>query len=750
MSSRYALFFSRPALSVVLTVVVWVAAQLGPAEAATLQAGQATEPASQTHRPKIGLVLGGGGARGSAHVGVLKVLEELHIPIDYIAGNSMGAIVGGLYASGMSPDEIGRELQSIDWNDTFSDEPPRTGRSFRRKLDDNLYMVKSKLGFSDGEMKIPLAYIHGQKFDLQLSRLTLRAADIHDFNKLPIPFHAVATDLETGQAVVLQSGDLARALRASMAVPGAFDPVEVDGRLLVDGLVSNNVPVNVARDMGADIVIVVDVGSGLYKRDQIKGALDVVSQLTNILSERNVEQQLATLKPTDILIKPQLGDLGSGDFDRAKEGIVIGEQAARDKLAALQKLSIDDVQYKQFEARQEVPGTMPVIDFVHLDNQSRISDAVILSRITLKPGQALNSARLDMDINEIYGLGVFESVRYEVVEEGGKSGLALHVKEKSWGPNYLQFGVELASDFGSESSYNLGVLYTRTAINALNGEIRLGLQAGQDPAVFAEWYQPLDPASRYFINTRAGWSSNQFTVYDGESAIAQYDISRTVIDLAAGREFGTWGQARFGLLWSKGTIDTVIGSPGQASDFQLGQYYARLAVDTMDNVYFPGSGQKGQLGLISSQESLGADQNFNQVLLSYTQAYTRGRNHFVGSLRFDSTLDNDAPPESLFRTGGFLRLSGYRPNQLSGQQVGQASLVYFRRILDAKILPGYVGGSIEFGNAWQDSSDISFKSGVLNGSLFFGGDTPIGPLYLGVGLAEGGLGTLFLHLGPVF
>jgi NTE family protein len=641
-------------------------------------------------------------------------------------------------------------LQTIDWDDTFEDAPPRTDRSFRRKLDDNLYMVKPKLGYSDGEVKTPLAYIHGQKFDLQLSRLTLRAADIHDFNKLPIPFRAVATDLETGQAVVLQSGELARAIRASMAVPGAFDPVEINGRLLVDGLVSNNVPVNVARDMGADIVIVVDVGSGLYTRDQIKGALDVVAQLTNILSERNAELQLATLKPSDILIKPQLGDLGSGDFDRAGEGIKIGEQAAHEMLPTLQRLSVDMARYTQVMAKQEVPDRVPVIDFVRIDNQSRIGDATILSHITLQPGQPLNNAQLDKEINEIYGLDVFESVRYEVVEEGGKTGLLLHVKEKSWGPNYLQFGVELASNFSDESSYNLGVLYSRTAINSLNGEIRLGLQVGQDPAVVAEWYQPLDTASRYFINTRAGWESSQFNVYDGNSAIAQYDISRAVIDLAAGREFGTWGQARLGFVWSKGNVDTVIGDPGLASDFRLGQFYARLAVDTLDNVYFPSNGQKGQLGLITSQESLGADTNFNQVLLSYIQAYSQGRNRFVGTFHFDSTLDNDAPPESLFRTGGFLNLSGYRPNQLSGQQVGVASLMYYRRILDAKFLPGYVGGSIEYGNAWQNNSDISFNSGVLNGSVFFGADTPIGALYLGVGFAEGGSSTIFLHLGPLF
>ncbi|MDO8943684.1 MAG: BamA/TamA family outer membrane protein, partial [Desulfobacterales bacterium] len=289
-----------------------------------------------------------------------------------------------------------------------------------------------------------------------------------------------------------------------------------------------------------------------------------------------------------------------------------------------------------------------------------------------------------------------------------------------------------------------------TAINALNGEIRLGLQVGQDPAAVAEWYQPLDPASRYFINTRIGLSSNQFNVYAGNDAIAQYEVSRTVLDLALGREFGTWGRARIGYLWSEGDVDMVIGPPGLEGDFQMGQIYAQLAVDKLDSVYFPGSGRKGGVTLIASQESLGADEDFNQVLLSYTEAFSSGRHHLIGAFRFDTTLDDDAPLESLFRAGGFLHLSGYRPNQLSGQQVGIASLVYFRRILDARLLPGYVGASVEFGNAWQNSSDVSFSSGLFNGSVFFGADTPIGPLYLGVGFAEGGTGTAFLHLGPVF
>lgn len=711
-------------------------------------------PAAETDqapRPRIGLVLGGGGARGSAHVGVLKVLEELRIPIDYIAGNSMGAIVGGLYASGMTPDEIGHELKTIDWDDTFNDDPPRPDRSFRRKRDDDLYVVKPKLGYSDGEVKFPLAVIQGQKFDLQLSRLTLHAANVHDFNKLPIPFHAVAADIETGKEVVLQSGDLARSIRASMAVPGAFDPVEIEGRLLVDGLVVNNVPVNVARGMGADILIVVDVGSGLLKRHEIKGVVDVVGQLTNILSDRNVELQLATLKPTDILIRPDLGKLGSGDFNKAGEGIEKGEQAARALSAALGRLSVDPASFKQHMARREGRAGTPVIEFVRLDNKSRIGDQTILAQISAKPGQPLNRAQLDADIGTVYGLDVFESVRYEVVQEDGKTGLLLHAKEKSWGPDYLQFGMELSDNFEGDSSYNLGVLYTKTAINPLNGELRLGVQIGQDPGLTAEWHQPLDPASRYFVNTKAYLRRDQFSRYDGDDIVSDFNIWRAGLDLAIGREFGTWGEGRVGYRRFKGEADVRIGDPALDDySFDGGQLYGRLFLDKLDNVYFPTQGNKGILELMTSSKSLGSDSSYDQARLSYSHAFSRGRNNFVGALSFNTTLDDDAPPEALFRTGGFLHLSGFRPNQLSGQHSGLVNLVFYRRITDTKILPAYIGGSIEYGNVWQDSDDIAFDDGLLNGSLFLGADTPVGPAYFGLGLGEGGNNTVFFYLGPAF
>jgi NTE family protein len=714
---------------------------------------QASEPqeASQSSRPKIGLVLGGGGARGAAHVGVLRVLEELHIPIDYIAGNSMGAIVGGLYAEGMTPDQIEHELETIDWDDVFTDAPPRPDRSFRRKRDDDTYAVQARLGFSEGKMKFPFAFVQGQKFDLQLSRLTLPAAKIQDFNKLPIPFHAVATDIETGRAVVLQSGDLALAIRASMAVPGAFAPVEIDGKLLVDGLVSNNVPVDVVRAMGADIVIVVDVGSGLFKRDEIKGVLDVVAQLSNILSDRNVEQQLATLKPADILIRPALGKMSAGDFNLAREGIGKGELAARAAIPELKKLSVDAATYQQYLARTEGRPKQPVIDFVRLDNQSHIGDDTILSRITLKPGQLLDTARLEAEISQVYGLDVFETVRYEVVEEDGRTGVVLHAKEKAWGPDYLQFGIELSSNFAGDAAYNLGVLYTKTAINDRNGEIRLALQFGQDATLGAGWYQPIDAASLYFFNVGAFLNRERFNVYSDDNLTSEYGIYSTGVDLAVGRNFGTWGEGRIGYRMAFGKADVTVGDPTlEDYDFRLGTLHGRLFLDTLDSVNFPTRGNKGKVELIAARKSLGSDSTYNQVLLSFSQAFSWGRNNVVGAFSLNTTQHDNAPLESKFCMGGFLHLSGYQPCQLVGQNSGIFDAVYYRRIVDLKLLPVYAGGSLEYGNVWQTRDDIAVNNGLFNGSLFLGADTPIGPVYVGAGYAEGGRYSGFLYLGSPF
>ena len=337
---------------------------------------------SSGKRPKIGLVLAGGGAKGAAHVGVIKVLEELGVPIDYIAGTSMGSIVGGLYASGMSSDELATAIKSIDWNDIFNDKPIREDRDFRRKLDDEGFLIRYKLGFKDGGFTFPRGAIDGQKLNLVLRDLSKKAIGIHDFDKLPIPFRAVAADIVTGETVALGSGDLAKAMRASMAVSGIFPPVEIDGRLLVDGGLADNLPMDVARNMGADILIVVNFPDQFKKRKDINSAVAIVLQSLDLLIAQNSRIQLKTLRPDDVLIVPALGDIGATSFDRAADAIPIGEKAARAVASRLRGLSVPRGGINLSASRPNLQRLeLTTIDFIRIDNKSRLSDDLISSRL---------------------------------------------------------------------------------------------------------------------------------------------------------------------------------------------------------------------------------------------------------------------------------------------------------------------------------------------------------------------------------
>ena len=615
----------------------------------------------------------------------------------------MGSVVGGLYASGMNAQEIEREVLAMDWKGLFQDDLNRPDRTFRRKRDDDLYAFNAKLGVSDGKIKVPLAYIRGQKFDLMLNRLTLPVVGIDDFDRLPVPYRAVATDLETGKEVVLAKGSLATAIRASLAVPAAFDPVEIDGRLLVDGGLANNVPVSVARDMGAEVFIVVAVGSELAKRDQINSALDVTAQLGSFLVSFNSEPQLQSLGPRDVLIRPELGDLSSRDFTRAAEAIPIGERAAREAVDALRRYSVSEEDYARFLAsRDRARSGVPAIDFVRTENRSRIDDAVIARRITAQPGQPLDVDRLERDIGTVYGLENFESVRYDVVSETGTSGLVVSATEKHWGPGYLQFGLESSNDLKGDSAASLGAIYTQTAINPLNGEWRTGAQAGREPGFFTEIHQPLDPLTRYFVAGKVGYQTRIVNVFDDAGMkLAEVRLPATRLELGAGRELGSWGEARVGYRWGSGTGEVITGTPAPDFDVAQGEVFGRLSVDTFDSLNFPRSGHFGGLEWRAARDRLGANVDYDQVQLGYAHALSWGANTVIGRLAGGTTLDDDAPLEGLFQLGGFLRLSGFNEDELSGQHFGLASLVYMRQLRDVRLWRSFAGASLELGNVWQ-------------------------------------------------
>src|SRR6188508_435993 len=304
----------------------------------------------QAARPRIGLVLSGGGARGAAHIGVLKVLEENRVPIDAIAGTSMGAVVGGLYASGLSAADIERVMTSVDWQDAFRDRPARKDLNFRRKLEDQNFLVKFPLGLKGRRFRLPRGLVQGQKLTQLLRGLTLPVAQVQDFDDLAIPFRAVATDIVTGDRVVLDHGDLTTAMRASLSAPGVFAPVEIDGRLLVDGGLSSNLPVDVAREMGVDVLIVVDCGFPLLERNKLDSVATVTNQMLAILIRHNASEQRKTLGERDVIIDPALGDFSSLDFSDHEKAMNIGEQAARGAEARLAALGVPAAEFQRIVA----------------------------------------------------------------------------------------------------------------------------------------------------------------------------------------------------------------------------------------------------------------------------------------------------------------------------------------------------------------------------------------------------------------
>jgi NTE family protein len=731
------------ALLIVLAMVVCVPRVVPQAEAGSHQ------------RPRIGLALSGGGARGAAHVGVLRVLEEMQIPVDYIAGTSMGSVVGGLYASGMSVDGIEEALAEIPWKDIFSDRQPREDRRYRRKQDDYVYLVKHKVGVDDsGEVNIAPALIQGQKFDLALRRYLLPAANVKDFDRLGIPYRAVASDIVTGKAVVLGSGDLPTAIRASMAVPAAFAPVEIGDKLLVDGGVSMNLPVSVVRDMGADIVIAVDISTPGLKREEIRSALDMLNQLSALLTRRDTEAQIASLRGLDVLIVPELGGtVTSADFkpDKLLEAAAIGEAGARSRQSELGRLSLPADRYAAYRKRTApTRSEPPTIDYVRVENESRLSDEVITSRIAVEAGEPLDPEEIDRDIGRIYDQDNFESVRYGVEERDGETGVVITAREKSWGTSALQFGLQLSSSSSDDSQFNIGAAYTMMPVNELNAEWRTFVQIGEEPLLFTEFYQPLDPEEKWFVNVGGGYLSRNVKIYEELSAdtpSVEYDVDYLGIRLVGGRNLEDWG--RLSLAYNRYAGDADVSTGGAAFDdfdFDDGDLELRLAVDTLDNIAFPSKGWRAFAYGRMARTGLSANTDFEQFGASVMKAGSLGRHRYNALAHFETTRDDDAPIQSLFRLGGFARLSGFTENQLAGQHAGLLRGVYFYD-LETKLVDTYVGGTLEAGNVWQDRNDMGLDDGILAGSLFLGADTFIGPLFLSYGYAEGGNHGVYLFIG---
>jgi len=708
---------------------------------------------SYADRPRIGLVLGGGGARGAAHIGVLKELERQRIPIDAIAGTSMGAIIGALYASGRTPAELEDIVTTLDWADAMSDTPSREHLSFRRKLDDERYPITLELGVRDKELLLPMGVVEGQRLDLILRELTIDVSHIDNYDELPIPFRAIATDIGTGMPHVMGRGDLAQSIRASMSVPAIFAPVELDGRLLVDGGIAANLPVDVMREMDVDIIIAVDVEFPLYPVDELTSAVKISEQMLTILMRRDTLRQIELLADDDILIRPELGTFDSGNFAKTPETIGPGVQAAMAVSDQLAEVALDEQQFAQHLAQRVEPEPISTdLAFVRVVSDGGLSSAMLESHLDMEAGDPVDTIQLANAAEDLYGLNLYEQVSYRLVEEGGQMGVEFNARSKSYGPNVLKFAVSLENDFEGSTAFNVGTRLTRTSINARGAEWQTDLQLGTDPLLISEFYQPLSAGSRLFVAPRIDLRQRNLHTFVGEDAVARYRINESELAIDLGTHIGSIGEFRVGGYRGAGRARVKVGDPTlQNAKFDTGGILTRLRFDTRDDAQFPRSGIRADLKWNLSLPDFGADERFDTVETEIEGTWSHGKNSWHLGALYATTLDSKNAIQDLFTLGGFLRLSGLDRGEISGPHAAMARVMYYRRVSESTggifEVPIYLGASAEIGNTWQTRSDISFDSALVNGSLFAGFDTLIGPVYLAAGFGEGGRNNYYLFFG---
>ena len=718
-------------------------------------------PTTQT-RPRIGLVLSGGGARGLTHVGVLKVLERERVPIDVIAGTSMGAIIGGLYASGMRADAIEQELLKVDWARLFATRVSRQQLSQRRKEEDFDIAPAIELGFRDGEFRAPQGAVSSRGLETLLRRFTLPTRQIDHFDQLPIPFRAVATDMESGDMVVMDHGDLAMALRSSMSVPGVFPSTEVDGRVLGDGGLVNNVPIDVARSMGADIVIVVNIGTPLAPRESLNSAIGLTAQMINILTEQNVKRSLATLRPTDLLIAPDLGTLGSGDFERARDLIALGEQGASASAPRLSALSLPAADYLAWRtARAAGVPKAPTIQTVVFEGTSLTNPKRFENQLLSRPGRRFDPERAARDARLLAASGDYVRTDYHLIE-GGDDGamLVFEVEDKPWGPNYLGIGLDLSTDFSGRSAFNIKLSHNRHWLTPSGTEWRNRLQIGEEPSLYTELYHPLNwtlgLSNDWFVSGYAAAARRTLSIYQGDEGrlVGQLRRSEGRIGLDLGQPWGNLGELRLGLVHAAGRASPLLlssdyqGTTGTEA-WRETAVRARVVVDQLDFANFPQNGVRVASELQFGRRTEVDSQNLARLQAEATAAFSVGAH----TLNLHALLKAaDARRQSVtgqYSLGGFQQLSGYRPGQINGNAVLLGRAGWYWRLSETPVFARgfFVGASLEAGNGWADRRQMRLGGLRTGGSLYLGADTGIGPMYLGLTWAPQGEAGLALFIG---
>ncbi len=698
-------------------------------------------------RPKIGLVLAGGGARGAAHIGVLKYLEDHRIPIDVVTGTSIGAIIGGLYASGLSAREIETLLLEMDWEQALIDDVPRQDRSMQRKFREDRFSIPGTPGYQAGALKIPSGAIQGQNVILALQAMTAHVAHITDFDALPRPFKAVATDIVTGEMVVLEQGNLAVALRASMGVPAIFAPIEIDGRLLVDGGITNNLPVGLAQEMGAEVLIVVDITSPMLPREDLGNLLTITDQLTRLLVVNNTKAQKARLNERDILLIPDLEAFSAVSFSTAAMAIKVGEET----IAAQQQALIPLMQSQEAYLAVTKPiAPAPKIDAIKLVNETTLADAVLRQRVFTKVGDRFGLKQIALDVNRIHGLGHFELVSFSRVQEADQTVLEISADKKAWGPNYLHFGFNLESEFKHDSRVSFLLGYSQQERSKYGAEWLTSASIGDEPSIESSLYWPLDPGGNTFGYLTGGYSDRALFDYENEHRTAVYALRGLEVTAGFGYEYqGRW-RTTLGLRRTDGRAHAVSGLTRRSNlGFNESSLEWRFVLDTRDDIDFPAHGAIIDASWSLYHEALGSENRYGQWRLRVGRYFENNQHNLGINLHLGAATDSPSI-NSEFHIGGYGLLTGLSTQARRGAAMGVLSAIYYQRYTALPALDGLIGITMEYGGAWANTDSVSADSALGSLGAFIGADTPLGTLQIGFAIAEGGYQNYYTRLGRVF
>jgi NTE family protein len=706
------------------------------------------QPAS---RPKVALVFEGGGALGFAHIGVIEWVEAHHIPVDYVAGTSMGGLVGGLYASGMSPQEIADFVGGINWTAVLSGQVPFPALSYRRKEDKLAFPNRLEFGLKHG-LSFPNGLNSGSAVGLLLDEKMLPYYDLKSFDDLPIPFRCVATDMTTGKEHVFKDGSLAQAMRSTMSIPGVFAPVEHGTQVYSDGAAVNNLPVNVARAMGADFVIAVYLDTGPFNKTTLSSLVGVAGRNVEIMVAAN---ELNSMKDANILLKADVSKFTSGEFEKSAEIIPKGAEVAQEHAAQLEKYAVSDADWQAYlkERNSRRRTYLPEPKFVDIYGMHGVQQTEIANEFTQYVNKPIDAQKIENTITDLQGRGLYSSISYNLIDKDGSAGLLVRPRLKNYGPPFLNVGVFLSSNNVNDIQLGLGGRATFFGMVGPGSELRVNASVGQVAGVSGELFKPLVVGKGYFVAPRAYYARTVSSFYSGSQQLAQYTEEKNGFGVDLGYIFNSKTELRIGEDYRWYSEKLRIGTPIEQA-FAITPFVssARFQYLGQDSVQVPTRGTELRTLYTYSTETPNSSGGYSQwdtTLSHFIPVGSRGIIFGTGSggTSFGATNLGLAG----FSLGGPLRLSAYNRGELLGNDYFLAQTGYMYRLLKLNPVIGdsiYGTGFFEIGKVWEGPPGTPNLPFDVSGAAVI--KTFIGPIYGGVSGGDSGHYAWFFGLGRIF